>query len=139
MSIVQTEWWCLELPDEWQAEMDDDCVTITDCDGVGSIDVTVVKKPEGLVSPKDLLSFASELVDNGLSGQSVSLGVDAAEGLLFHYDEEGVAWREWYLAKGSLLIYITYNTDFDNKSLDDAIVDEILTTLIVLDGEDSNQ
>ena len=57
MSMVQTEWWCLELPDEWSAEMEDDCVTISDCDGVSEIDITVVRKDGGDVDESDLKQF----------------------------------------------------------------------------------
>ncbi len=134
MSILQTEWWCLELPDEWSAEMEDDCVTISDCDGVGEIDITVVKKADGEVNDNDLKDFAEDLIEQGLQGQLVEVG--AAEGLYFFYDDSDGAWREWYLGAGSLLIYITYNTLMEHKSLDDAIVDEILDTLIVLEEID---
>lgn len=55
MAIVQTQWWCLELPDEWSAEMEDDCVTIADCDGVGEIDITVVRKADSHVDDLSLI------------------------------------------------------------------------------------
>ena len=131
MSILQTEWWCLELPDEWSAEMEDDCVTISDCDGVGEIDITVVKKADGEVNDNDLKDFSEDLIEQGWQGQVVEVG--AAEGLYFLYDDSDGAWREWYLGAGSLLIYITYNTLMEHKTLDDAIVDEILDTLVVLE------
>lgn len=134
MSMVQTEWWCLELPDEWSAEMEEECVTISDCDGVGEINITVVRKSEGDVNTDDLKQFAEELVSQGLRGEPVAAGT--AQGLLFDYDDSDGAWREWYLGSHSLLIYITYNTDPEHKGLDDAIVDEIISTLVVLqEGE----
>lgn len=132
MSIVQTEWWCLELPDEWSADMEDDCVTISDCDSVGSIDITVVRKDSGNVSEEELRDFSSDLLDAGERPNEVV--VNEASGLLFAYDEEGHAWREWYLRKGPVLVYITYNSELENKGLDDAIVDEILGTLVILEN-----
>lgn len=134
MSMVQTEWWCLELPDEWSAEMEDDCVTISDCDGVSEIDITVVRKEDGDVGQDDLNQFAEDLIAKGLRAEPVSAG--SASGLLFSYDDEDGAWREWYLGCHSLLIYITYNTEMEHKGLDDAMVDDILSTLVVLEAGD---
>ena len=134
MSMVQTEWWCLELPDEWSADMEDDCVTISDCDGVSEIDITVVRKEDGDVDQDDLNQFAEDLIAKGLTAEPVNAGL--ASGLLFSYDDEDGAWREWYLGCHSLLIYITYNTEMEHKGLDDAMVDDILSTLVVLEAGD---
>ena len=131
MSIVQTEWWCIELPDEWSAEMEDDCVSITDCDNVGTIDISAVRKEGGLVGQQDLLDLAADLVADDIQFQPVTIA--GAEGVLFEYEQEGVTWREWYLAQGTLVLYATYNTEVEHAGLDDALVDEILSTLVFLD------
>lgn len=145
MSIVQTQWWCLELPDEWSAEMEDDSVIIADHDGVGEITISVVKKNDGSVQREDLRDFAEELIDQGEQSQRIEFGsvndsaVSPPSGLLFAYDDQEGAWREWYLGCGALLIYITYNCDIEHRLLDDAIVDEILSTLLVLHGVDEQE
>jgi len=132
MSIVQTEWWCLELPQEWQAEMADDCVSISDCDEISFLDISAIKKQGASVAEEDLLDLSDDLLQQKIPYQSVT--VASLRGISFVYDDrdEGVAWREWYLAQDDLLLYITYNTDLENKGLDDAVVDEILATLLVL-------
>ena len=48
----------LELPDEWTAEMDDDSVTIADCDRVSEVDITVIRKQSGQVNEGDLDEFS---------------------------------------------------------------------------------
>ena len=133
MSIVQTQWWCLELPDEWTAEMDDDSVTIADCDRVSEVDITVIRKQSGQVNEGDLDEFAGDLRARGLTGEAVAL--NAAQVLLFQYDDEDGAWRERYLAAESLMIYIIHNSAIDDKGLDNAVVDDILSTLVTLDDE----
>ena len=40
--------------------------------------------------------------------------------------------REWYVAIGSVLLFITYSCDAENRGLDDAAVDEILQTLVAV-------
>ncbi|MEE3239966.1 MAG: hypothetical protein VX231_03245 [Pseudomonadota bacterium] len=133
MSIVQTQWWCLELPEEWTAKMDDDSVTIADCDRVSEVDITVIRKQSGQVNEGDLDEFAGDLRAQGLTGEAVTL--NAAQGLLFQYDDEDGAWREWFLAAESLMIYITHNSAIEDKGLDNAVVDDILSTLVTLDDE----
>lgn len=133
MSIVQTQWWCLELPDEWKAERDDDSVTIADCDRVSEVDITVIRKPQGQVNEADLDEFAEDLLAQGLTGEAIAL--NAAQGLFFQYDDEDGAWREWYLAAESLMIYITHNTAIEDKGLDNAVVDDFLSTLVTLDDK----
>ena len=44
MQIVQTDSWCLQIPDEWSAEIEDGVVVIFDCDGVSEINITIVRK-----------------------------------------------------------------------------------------------
>ena len=79
-----------------------------------------------------MLDLSDDLLQQKIPYQSVT--VASLRGISFVYDDrdEGVAWREWYLAQDDLLLYITYNTDLENKGLDDAVVDEILATLLVL-------
>jgi len=93
-----------------------------------------VRKDGGDVDESDLKQFAEDLIAEGLQGEAVSAGV--ASGLLFAYDDEDGAWREWYLGCHSLLIYITYNTPEEHKGLDDAMVDDIISTLVVLEEGD---
>jgi len=50
------------------------------------------------------------------------------------YVEEDTAVREWYVARGSLLLFITYSCDEENRGMDDAAVDELLDTLMVLEA-----
>jgi hypothetical protein len=47
---------------------------------------------------------------------------------------EDSAIREWYVAHGALMLFITYSCDEDNAGMDDAAVDELLDTLM-LTGE----
>ena len=46
------------------------------------------------------------------------------------YTVEDAAIREWYVADGAMLLFITYSCDLDNRGMDDAAVDELLDTLM---------
>ena len=44
----------LRVAEEWTAKMDDDSVTIADCDRVSEVDITVIRKQSGQVNEGDL-------------------------------------------------------------------------------------
>ena len=122
MSVLESQWWMLELPDEWQASQEEEMIIITDQDGVGEIVITTLEKEEGDVSERELRSFTEELGD----GSSVS--VSGMDGYYYAYQEDNDALREWYLKADNLLIFITYACDLENAGMDDGAVDEILST-----------
>lgn len=130
MSVLETQWWMLELPEEWQADRQDEMILISDQDGVGEIAITTLEKEEGDVEDEDLLQLADEL------GQGKPITVSDLSGYYFEYREEGDALREWYLGGDNLLILVTYACDEENAGMDDAAVDEILATLALRIKED---
>ena len=123
MSVLESQWWMLELPEEWQASQDDEMIIVADQDGVGEIAITTLEKEGGDVSEVELLEFTEGL------GQGVPAEVSGLQGFYFEYQEEGDALREWYLRADSLLMFITYACDAENAGMDDGAVDEILSTL----------
>ena len=60
-----------------------------------------------------------------------SVRVGDFSGIQGAFTEDDAAIREWYVANGAMLLYITYSCDRENSGLDDAAVDEILGTLAV--------
>ena len=60
---------------------------------------------------------------------SVQLG--EFSGVRAHFVAEGSAIREWYVANGALMLFITYSCDEENAGMDDAAVDELLDTLML--------
>ena len=130
MNVVETEWWTLALPPEWWADAEDDGVLIGDRDDVGCIEISTLHKDEGEFSREELNDIAAAHNDQSNQWQSAALG--EYSGLGGSYLEEGAAIREWYVAKGSLLLFITYSCDQENRGMDDASVDELLDTLLLV-------
>ncbi|MEE8059195.1 MAG: hypothetical protein V3T17_15365 [Pseudomonadales bacterium] len=129
MRVVESQWWIIELPEEWEADQDDESVLISDEDGVGEIAITTMQKESGNVEDGELLSYTEDLQRQYGKGQSVNMG--ELQGYYFNYQEDGEAVREWYLRCENLLLLITYSCDEDNAGMDDSAVDEILSTLFV--------
>lgn len=129
MRAIETQWWIIELPDEWEAEQDGETIFIADEDGVGEIAITTLQKQQGNVDDMELQNYVEDVVAEFGKGQA--LIVAGLQGYYFCYQDAGEAVREWYLRDGSLLILITYSCDEENAKMDDGAVDEILSTLYI--------
>ena len=129
MNVLQTEWWSIGLPPEWWAEQEEDCIVIGDRDDVGSIEISTLCKDSGEFDTAEVEQIAQENGEPGWSWQSVAAGTFS--GCACSYEDEEDAVREWYLAAGAVLLFVTYSCDRENQGLDEAAVDEILQTLAV--------
>jgi hypothetical protein len=127
MNILQTEWWTIGIPPEWWAEQEDDVVVIGDRDDVGSIEISTLCKEDGNFDQAEVSTIAADNGEPGWDWQLVSLS--GLSGRYTTYVEEDSGVREWYLARGSVLLFITYSCAVENFGMDDAAVDEILQTL----------
>jgi hypothetical protein len=130
MNVLETEWWSLLVPPEWWAESEDHSILVGDRDGVGAIEISTLCRDEGVFTTKEAAAIATDESPEVADWQSVAIG--EFEGVAGAFAEEGAAIREWYLANGALLLYITYSCESENQGLDDAAVDEILDTLALL-------
>ena len=129
MNVVESEWWIIDLPPEWDAEQDEDTIIISDEDGVGELAITTLEKENALVSDEELRSFAQEVVDEFGEGYPIKIG--ELEGYYFNYNDGDDAIRDWYLRTNSLLLLLTYSCALDNKGMDDSAIDEIISTLFI--------
>ena len=136
MRAVESQWWIIELPDEWEAEQDDETILISDEDGVGEIAITTLQKENGPVNDSELRLYTEDIESQFGRGQVVELF--GLNGYYYSYQDDGDALREWYLRGDDLLLLITYSCDLENAGMDDSAVDEILSTLFIKmdDGEE---
>lgn len=128
MNVLQTEWWTMAIPPEWWAEADGDSILVGDRDAVGCIEISTLKRDYGEFDDGEVAGIAREDAEQGAVFTPVALG--DFNGLACSYIAEGAAVREWCVASGDLLLFITYSCDEDNRGMDDAAVDELLDTLL---------
>ena len=128
-NVLETEWWNLAVPPEWWAESEDESILIGDHDGVGCIEISTLHKEQGEFSAEEVARIARDEAEQQLQWEALSLG--EFRGVRAAYLEEGVAIREWYVASGAMLLFITYSCEEENRGMDDAAVDEILDTLLL--------
>jgi hypothetical protein len=129
MNVLETEWWSLALPQEWWAETEEESILIGDRDGVGCIEISTLLKEEGEFDADTLRGIAESEAEHPLEWRAATLGGFSGVGASDLQD--GAAIREWYVACGPTLLFITYSCDREHRGLDDAAVDEMLDTLAV--------
>lgn len=125
MHTVETDWWLLDLPEEWSAEQDDETVIIADEDGVGALEITMLEYEDN--SPMEVNELAKQLMPDDVPGQPAKLG--DFTGLCFQYQDEGDAVREWIVQCDKRTLLVSYSCAVDDAGMDDSVIDEILETL----------
>lgn len=134
MPIVHAEWWCLEIPAEWEAQEDDGSVTIVDPDEIGELCISVYRRDDDGVEQVDLDSLVSDLLESGSQAQPVQLA--GLAGQLFVHRSEGYSWREWFLQSDSMLVLISYSCAPENEGIDASVIDEMLESFVLVDNSE---
>lgn len=129
-SVLETEWWNMAVPPEWWAESEEEGILVGDHDDVGCIEISTLHKDSGEFDEQEVQNIAQDDAEQAVEWSKVSLG--DFRGVCSAYEEEGVAIREWYVSRRAMLLFITYSCDVENRGMDDAAVDEILDTLVVV-------
>ena len=74
-----------------------------------------------------LLELSASTREEGHSAADIKVGNYA--GLFFCYEEEGTAWREWYLAADNCLFFVSYDVPAGQEAAELAEVEQIVATL----------
>ena len=93
------------------------------------MEVTTLHKDSGEFDTGSLQQIAEEESDQPVEWSGVTLG--EFRGVTGSCTEEDVAIREWYVANGAMMLFITYSCEEENRGMDDAAVDELLDTLLL--------
>jgi hypothetical protein len=127
VNILETELWTVGLPPEWWADQEEEHILIGDRDDVGSIEFSTLVREDGEFGAEEVSAIARDNAESPVQWTPVRHG--EFSGVSCAWRAEGDAVREWYVAAGSVMLFITYSCADDNAGMDDAAVDEILDTL----------
>ncbi len=132
MKLVETQWWAMPIGEEWSAELDEETVIITDADGVGCLEVSVLEWDDGELTGDDLQMLAQQLIPEGVPAKAVKCG--QWQGQYFSYVDHEDACRDWLLQGGQKVLLVSYTCDPENQGMDDAAVDAMLAGLELRGG-----
>jgi hypothetical protein len=125
--IYESNWWTLTLPPNWEWEEDEDCVGFFTADSAGALQVSAYLKDDDVVTQEDLEDFIPEEIQAIVLDTPVKIG--HFSGYTAKYVEEDTYWRQWWLMAGPLMVYLTYNSEAEDHGMEDATIDEIVSTL----------
>lgn len=137
MRELETDWWYLSLPEDWQVEQDDDSIVITDPDEVGVITLTSLISDNERDIELGLRELMTALEVNTDAVKKVS-GVGDFHGYYSELEDGGDWVREWYLGRDNCLLLVSYDCDPENRHMDREIVDQILDTLALKATDSGN-
>jgi hypothetical protein len=123
----------MALPPEWWADTEEDSILVGDRDDVGCIEISTLRKDkdQGAFGDAEVKSIALAESEEQLDWTDVTLG--EFSGVSSDFIGEGAAVREWYVANDAMLLFITYSCDEENRGMDDAAVNELLDTLLLVE------
>lgn len=126
--FIQTDFWEMQLPEEWDAEQDEETILVSDADGVSLIELTALARPGHANAEDALKELAQELLSQDIKPDPVKVG--AFDGWVFHFsDDDGGSYREWYLFHSDFVLLVSHGSDSEHAGWDDDVVDEMLSTL----------
>jgi len=137
---IHTQYWSLEVPDDWTIDQDEEtgAISVSDPDEVGCLDLLVVESESSIEGKADVLDdeFNAFIQDSVLQEELsalpelIDVGFNQFAGKALAYELDGLAWREWYLKGPHYILMVTYNCDQENRDMDASLVDQILETLV---------
>lgn len=117
--------WSIDLPEPWEAEVEEECTTVTHNDSLGALQISSATK-DGPVIDADLMELAEDYLTRGTPDK---VTFSKFVGLCLPYIEDHVAWRVWFVRSGDLLVFMTYNCDALDRGLEDEEIDSIVHSL----------
>lgn len=121
-----SEYWQVNLPDDWVGREDPDSTTLYHPEGTGELQISA-SKYETDISDDELLELVEEHLESGADVEEVVCG--RFEGLTLDYEAEDEYWREWYLSSGPILLFVTYVCDLADEEKEGDLVEFILESL----------
>jgi hypothetical protein len=132
MNMIETDWWEMGLPEEWDAEQDDETILVMDEDGIGAIEISVLEK-DNAADSVDWSAMISDMAPDNVKPVVTKLAEREARYVSFIDEEDAV--RLWLVDGPGIILVVSYVCDVSDRGMDDSAVDEILSTLAFVTAE----
>jgi hypothetical protein len=120
-------WWSIVVAPNWVAEEDEYCVSFTNPNGVGALQISAYKHESGDVPEDDLRDSRLGQFPEELTAEPVVCG--AFSGVGVDYIAEGRFWMKRLVHKRGLLLFVTYNCNAADRELEVAETAQMLDSL----------
>jgi hypothetical protein len=97
-ATFQSSWWQIVVPPPWKAQECEECVEITQPEGVGALHISSARKLEGSVLDTEALSQLQENCPEGTETVRVRCGDFAGYAAEYVDWNEDTYWKKWFVA-----------------------------------------
>jgi hypothetical protein len=127
--VYRSSWWSIELQPGWTASEGANCVSFSADPPNGVLQASAAHKPNGSVTLEDLYDYASEPASQAKGFRTVAFG--DISGIASERVKNNLCWREWWLKKGSTMVYLTYNVPIVSKVGEVTAIDKIVSSILI--------
>ena len=136
MSLIAGDLWEISVPDEWQHRQDPECYTMIPAPD-SALQITAATK-DGEITIEDMEDIAKERLKQVPRREDVTTG--DFSGFTYCYYDGGFFCREWYVARGSVMLFVTYTCEHRlAEPADEAMMDVLETLRISRTASDTFQ
>jgi hypothetical protein len=126
MAAYRHKHWSIELPDTWVGERDEECDTLYDPQGYGSVEISTLMRERS--ADEDFLEhLAADHLAAGAKTYDVQFG--PFEGFTLSYGSDEAFCQEWYLRAGRLVLFVSYACAPEHEGLEEEVVEAVLGSL----------
>lgn len=125
-SQYQSTFWKIDYPADWVVEKHPECVSFYAEDGFGALQFSAYLKDEK-VTKADLDELINDEIPRETQINDIEL--ETFTGIAAEFEYENHFWRTWILRKNKLLLYVTYNCEFEDRQIEREIVNQIVNSL----------
>jgi hypothetical protein len=118
--------WTIELPADWSAQYDKECVTIVPPGKLGPLQISSARK-RATVTDADLKQIMKR--NRVTESETRPIEVGPYRGYYWTFDALDLHHRYWFLRYGTTILLVTYVCNIYDRELDDKIVDELMMSL----------
>ena len=127
MTIFRGQGWSITLLPDWIGKEEENCTAVYHPNGKGSLNFSCYTKDSD-VTKSDLVDIAKgqNYADTVLSDAALGDFL----GITFVYEDDGVFWQHWYVAKNNKALFITYNCNLAVLGQERDDVQMMISTLV---------
>jgi hypothetical protein len=134
--LYRSSIWQLTVLPPWQLEKADQCVEITQPEGIGALHISAAQKDHGNVSESDLQEFTTKELPEDVQLATASFGKFFGYGASYTDRHTDIFWKKWWLGCGAVMLYVTYNCSRGDEEFELAQVESLLTGLEPISHDD---
>jgi hypothetical protein len=128
-STFHSSLWQLAIPRPWRAQEFEECVEITQPEGIGALHISGAVKQDGTVSDSETRAQLERDCPEGTDIEPARFGDFIGFGGEYVDWNASAFWKRWFVASGRVLLFVTYNCKRGDEHLELPQVCQILSSL----------